>query len=61
MRYKAYERSLLNHPDYSSVAFASNDLNLVLEFCNDWREDLTFVIVDTATGETREWYDWEEE
>ena len=35
MRYKAYERSLLHHPDYSSVAFASNDLTTVLEFCND--------------------------
>lgn len=61
MRYKAYERSLLNHPDHSSVAFASNDLTTVLDFCNDWREGLTFVIVDTATGESREWYDWEEE
>lgn len=60
MRYKAYERSLLHHPDYSSVAFASNDLTTVLEFCNDWREDLTFVIVDTKTGESRQWYDWEE-
>lgn len=59
MRYKAYERALLNRPDYSSVAFASNDLTLVLEFCNDWRDDLTFVIFDTTTGETREWYDWE--
>lgn len=38
MRYKAYERSLLQHPDYSSVAFASNDLTTVLEFCDDWEE-----------------------
>lgn len=60
MRYKAYERSLLNRPDYSSVAFASNDLTTVLEFCNVWREDLMFVIVDTKTGESRQWYDWEE-
>lgn len=60
MRYKAYERSLLQQPDYSSVAFASNDLTTVLEFCDDWREDLTFVIVDTKTGESRDWYDWEE-
>lgn len=60
MRYKAYERSLLHHPDYASVACESDTLSDVLEFCNDWREDLTFVIVDTATGESREWYDWEE-
>ena len=60
MRYKAYERGFMQHPDYSSVAFASNNLTTVLEFCDDWREDLTFVIVDTKTGESREWYDWEE-
>ena len=61
MRYKAYERSLLHHPDYSSVAFASNDLTTVLEFCEAWRDDLCFVILDTATSEVRDWCDWDEE
>lgn len=59
MRYKAYERSLLHSPDYSSVFCESDNLREVIDECEIWGEDLSFTIVDTVTGEKRQWFEWE--
>lgn len=59
MRYKAYERSLLASPDYTSVFAESDNLADVIAECEVWGEDLSFTIVDTVTGEKRQWFEWE--
>lgn len=60
MRYEIYERPLMRQPDYTCMAFESDSIALAIAFCEAWRDDLTFVIVDTKTGESRQWYDWED-
>ena len=60
MRYKACERSLLASPDYSSVFCESDNLSEVIAECEIWGEDLSFTVVDTVTGEKRQWFEWED-
>lgn len=61
MRYEIYERPLMLQPDYTRMAFESDSIDLAIAFCEAWRDDLCFVILDTATSEVRDWRDWEEE
>lgn len=61
MRYEIYERPLMRQPDYACMAFESDSIALAIAFCEAWRDDLCFVILDTATSEVRDWRDWEVE
>lgn len=61
MRYEVYERSLLESADHATgrkpcATFAT--LEEAYSLCETWGDELSFVIRDALTGDTRDWWRW---